>query len=156
MRNNYFMCVCLKSDIQLQQINPVPVRALQAHERSTTSFRTGDSRSTLFLVNTKRFLAVPFPGGCRHTFRIQRWILTLLKLMHSVRGTAWSGVLQQIFLINVADLLNESVLQQFYHRKVQDKSTFESTVLSAADTLNLHVIWRWSLLKYNLQGKCLT
>ena len=62
---------------------------------------------------------------------------------HSVRGAAgssaaWSGV-TVMDILNAADWSTETTFQQFYHREMQDKSTFGSAALSSASTSNLHV-----------------
>jgi len=83
---------------------------------------------------------------------IARWLRTCLQetgidantfKAHSVRGAAcstaaWSGVTISDIL-NAADWSSETTFQRFYHKELQDKTTFGSTVLSAANTLNLHV-----------------
>ena len=53
-------------------------------------------------------------------------------------SAAWSGV-TVMDILNAADWSTETTFQQFYHREMQDKSTFGSAVLSSASTSNLHV-----------------
>ena len=122
-----------------------PVRALQVYERNTASFRSGDSKSILFLSWIGKHEPVSSSS-------IARWLRICLQeagvdtdtfKAHSVRGAAcstaaWSGV-TVADILNAADWSNEGTFQQFYHREVQDTSTFGSSVLSAAKTSNLHV-----------------
>ena len=63
--------------------------------------------------------------------------------VHSVRGAAcstaaWSGV-TTTDIINAADWSSEGTFQQFYHKEIRDGAIFETTVLSSANTSNLHV-----------------
>ena len=121
------------------------VKALQVYEECTASFRTGESKSTLFLSWIGKHEPVS-------SSTIARWLRTCLQdagidtdtfKAHSVRGAAclsaaWSGV-TTTDILNAADWSNETTFQQFYHREVRDRSTFGSTVLMSADTSNLHV-----------------
>ena len=42
-------------------------------------------------------------------------------------------------ILNAVDWSSEITFQQFYHREMQDRSTFGSTVLSSPSSSNLHV-----------------
>ena len=122
-----------------------PVRALQAYERSTEPFRAKNSSPTLFLSWIGKHEPVS-------SSTIARWLRTCLQeagidmntfKAHSVRGAAcssvaWSGV-TVADILNAADWSTETTFQQFYHRAIQDKSSFGTTVLSSADTSNIHV-----------------
>ena len=125
--------------------NICPVRALQAYEGRTASFRENNNKSTLFLSWIGKHDPVS-------SSTITRWLRICLQeagintdtfKAHSVRGAAsssaaWSGV-TTLDILNAADWSSETTYQQFYHRDVQDRSTFGSAVLSSASTSNLHV-----------------
>ena len=125
--------------------NICPVRALQAYEGRTASFRENNNKSTLFLSWIGKHDPVS-------SSTIARWLRTCLQeagintdtfKAHSVRGAAsssaaWSGV-TTLDILNAADWSSETTYQQFYHRDMQDRSTFGSAVLSSASTSNLHV-----------------
>ena len=122
-----------------------PVKALQVYEKCTAPFRTGESKSTLFLSWIGKHEPVS-------SSTIARWLRTCLQdagvdtdtfKAHSVRGAAcstaaWSGV-TTTDILNAADWSNEGTFQQFYHREIRDRSMFGTSVLSSADTSNLHV-----------------
>ena len=121
------------------------VKALQVHEKCTASFKIGESKSTLFLSWIGKHEPVS-------SSTIARWLRTCLQdagvdtdtfKAHSVRGAAcstaaWSGV-TTTDIFNAADWSNEGTFQQFYHREIRDRSMFGTSVLSSADTSNLHV-----------------
>ena len=121
-----------------------PVMALQTYEERTASFRSEKS-SYLFLSWIGKHEPVT-------SSTIARWLRTCLQesgidtdtfKAHSVRGAAcstaaWSGVTISDIL-NAADWSSETTFQRFYHKELQDKTVFGSTVLSAANTSNLHV-----------------
>jgi len=121
-----------------------PVMALQTYEKCTASFRSGGSDS-LFLSWIGKHEPVT-------SSTIARWLKTCLQeagidtstfKAHSVRGAAcstaaWSGV-TIADILNAADWSSETTFQKFYHRGIQDRTTFGSTVLSTASTSNLHV-----------------
>ena len=120
------------------------VRALQTYEECTASFRSEKS-NYLFLSWIGKHEPVT-------SSTIARWLRTCLQeagidintfKAHSVRGAAcstaaWLGV-TLADILNVADWFNETTFQRFYHREIQDKTTFGSTILSSASTSNLHV-----------------
>ena len=122
-----------------------PVRALQAYERSTEPFMAKNSSPTLFLS----WIGKHEPVSSSTT---ARWLRTCLQeagidvntfKAHSVRraacsSAAWSGV-TVADILNAADWSTETTFQQFYHRAIQDKSSFGTTVLSSADISNIHV-----------------
>ena len=122
-----------------------PVRALQSYEERTLSFREKNTKSTLFLSWIGKHDPVS-------SSTIARWLRMCLQeagidtdtfKAHSVRGAAssaaaWSGV-TIMDILNAADWSTEATFQQFYHREMQDMTTFGSSVLSSASTSNLHV-----------------
>jgi len=121
-----------------------PVMALKRYEECTASFRSENS-NYLFLSWIGKHEPVT-------SSTIARWLRTCLQeagidtntfKTHSIRGAtcstaAWSGVTKSDIL-NAADWSSETTFQCFYHKELQDKTTFGSTVLSAANTSNLHV-----------------
>ena len=127
--------------------NICPVRALQVYEERTSSFREKNTKlkSTLFLSWIGKHDPVS-------SSTIARWLRMCLQeagintdtfKAHSIRGAAgssaaWSGV-TIMDILNAADWSSETTFQQFYHREMQDRSTFGSAVLSSASSSNLHV-----------------
>ena len=105
---------------------------LKPYENYTVPFRTRESKSILLLSWIGKHDPVS-------SSTIVRWLQTclqdagvLLAIVHQQPGHTTD-------IFNAADWSSETTFQQFYHREIKDRSTFGSTVLSSADTSNLHV-----------------
>ena len=139
-----------------------PVKALQVYEKCTASFRTGESKSTLFLSWIRKHEPVS-------SSTIARWLRTCLQdadvdtgtfKAHSVRGAAcstaaWSGV-------TTTDILNAADWSLFSSFTIEKLETNQCLEYLSCCLLILHtymLIWKRSLLKCNLQmaqgTKCL-